>query len=113
MNIDDALRRLAQRYPGDSPARQPVHTVYGGAHLFKSDTAVKLGALALTALQEFGGDPDEFARAIGIPGRLAHRVHQRVRSKTSGSTSRTATAIALMPKRMDTPRGRRARSRSG
>src|SRR6266700_4076333 len=81
MNIDDALRGLAQRYPGDSPARQPVHTVYGGAHLFKSDTAVKLGALALTALQEFGGDPDEFARAIGIPDRLAHRVHQRVIEK--------------------------------
>jgi len=81
MNIDDALRRLAQRYPGDSPARQPVHTVYGGAHLFKSDTAVKLGALALTALQEFGGDPDEFARVIGIPGRLAQRVHRRVVEK--------------------------------
>ena len=81
MNIDGALRKLAQRYPGDSPARQPVHTVYGGAHLFRSDTAVKLGALALTALQEFGGDPDEFARVIGIPGHLARRVHQRVIDK--------------------------------
>src|SRR5229473_7239274 len=28
---------LAARYPGESPARQPVHTVYGGAHLFKAN----------------------------------------------------------------------------
>jgi citrate lyase beta subunit len=81
MNIDDALRRLGERYPGDSPARQPVHTVYGGAHLFRADTAVKLGALAMTALQEYGGDPDEFAGIIGIPPHLAHRVYARVVDK--------------------------------
>ena len=33
-----ANAEFAARYPGDSPDRQPVHTVYGGAHLFKSDT---------------------------------------------------------------------------
>ncbi len=25
-----------QRYPGETGRRQPVHTVYGGAHLFKA-----------------------------------------------------------------------------
>lgn len=34
-------------YPGDLPDRQPVHTVYGGANLFKSDSTVKMGKGAL------------------------------------------------------------------
>lgn len=34
-------------YPGDLPHRQPVHTVYGGANLFKSDSTVKMGKAAL------------------------------------------------------------------
>ena len=34
-------------YPGELPDRQPVHTVYGGANRFKSDTPVKLGQVAL------------------------------------------------------------------
>ena len=33
-----ANRAFARRYPGDRAARQPVHTVYGGAQLFKAET---------------------------------------------------------------------------
>ena len=54
--LDKANVRVAEQFPGDSPARQPVHTVYGGAHLFKADAAQKLGALALRALQEHAPD---------------------------------------------------------
>jgi citrate lyase beta subunit len=64
--LDQALAALAKRFPGDSGQRQPVHTVYGGAQLFKSDTAPKLGALALRSLSEFAPDPQSFARAIGL-----------------------------------------------
>ena len=32
--LDKANVRVAELFPGDSPMRQPVHTVYGGAHLF-------------------------------------------------------------------------------
>ncbi|HEX7798333.1 MAG TPA: hypothetical protein VF456_28415, partial [Vicinamibacterales bacterium] len=39
-----ANRSVNERYPGDSATRQPVHTVYGGAHLFTADIAQKLGA---------------------------------------------------------------------
>jgi len=73
--------RVAERYPGDSGARQPVHTVYGGAHLFTSDTAGKLGALALRALESYAADAGAFAEAIGIRGELAPRVYDRVRDK--------------------------------
>ena len=30
-------------FPGDPSDRQPVHTVYGGAHLFKSGHGLNLG----------------------------------------------------------------------
>ena len=76
-----AQARVSARYPGDSGARQPVHTVYGGAHLFCSDTARKLGALALRALEAYAPDATTFAEAIGIPGELAPKVYERVRAK--------------------------------
>src|SRR5439155_7327309 len=64
--LDQALVAVAARFPGDSGQRQPVHTVYGGAQLFKYDTTPKLGALALRSLSEFAPDPQSFARAIGL-----------------------------------------------
>ena len=93
--LDDALAAFARRFPGDSPARQPVHTVYGGAHLFKSDTPPKLGVPALKSLNEYGPDTHGFARIPGIPDALAAIVHHRVVAKTtpaSGEASRTAVA---------------------
>lgn len=49
-------------------ARQPVHTVYGGAHLFKAEAAAKLGRSALAALDTWAGDGFAFARAVGLEG---------------------------------------------
>jgi citrate lyase beta subunit len=73
--IHDAWSKLTQAnmefnqfYPGDSAARQPVHTVYGGAQLFKADSAKKLGAFALSALQEYAPDFIDFAKALKLPG---------------------------------------------
>ncbi len=86
--LSDALGRLqgAQadfngRYPGDSGARQPVHTVYGGAHLFKAETCQKLGALALRVLAEQAPDAATFAEALGFPATLADTVYERVKEK--------------------------------
>ncbi len=62
-NID-----FARKYPGEIGRRQPVHTVYGGAHLFKSDSAQRLGALARRSLDQFAPDFLVFAKAIGLPG---------------------------------------------
>jgi citrate lyase beta subunit len=79
--LDPPLARLAARYPGESGQRQPVHTVYGGAHLFKSDTAVKLGALAARALNEHAPDAKTFAQAIGLSSSLAESIYSRVQEK--------------------------------
>jgi citrate lyase beta subunit len=79
--VKRAQARVTARYPGDSGARQPVHTVYGGAHLFSSDTAPKLGSLALRALDTYAPDAKAFGEAIAIPGELADKVYDRVREK--------------------------------
>jgi citrate lyase beta subunit len=66
--LQQANTSFSQRYPGESGLRQPVHTVYGGAHLFKSDSAKRLGELARRSLEQFAPDFIVFARAIGLPG---------------------------------------------
>jgi Malate synthase len=63
-----AHEAFALRYPGPRGDRQPVHTVYGGAHLFRADTAKRLGEKALEALDEYAPDFISFARAIELPG---------------------------------------------
>src|SRR5205823_4535205 len=55
-------------YPGEPSSRQPVHTVYGGAHLWTADSAAKLGALARASLREYAPDFVTFAKAIHLPG---------------------------------------------
>src|SRR5438105_2621716 len=70
-----------QHYPGEQGQRQPVHTVYGGAHLFKSDTTKKLGELAIRALQQYAPDAESFAEAVGIEPAQAQTVHGRVIEK--------------------------------
>jgi len=79
--VQRAQSRVLARYPGDSGARQPVHTVYGGAHLFSSDTAKKLGELALRSLETYAPDPASFADAIGISAELGPKVYERVIDK--------------------------------
>ncbi len=72
---------VAARYVGDSGARQPVHTVYGGAHLFTAETARKLGELALRSLETYAPDAMTFADIVGIRAELAQTVYDRVRAK--------------------------------
>ena len=79
--LEKPLADLAARFPGESDQRQPVHTVYGGAHLFKSDTAPKLGTLALRVLNEHAPDAAAFAAAIGLPSADAETIYSRVIEK--------------------------------
>lgn len=67
-DLSAANLAFARRYPGDPPGRQPVHTVYGGAHLFRADTAQKLGGLALRAFDEYAHDHVILASALHLPG---------------------------------------------
>jgi hypothetical protein len=82
----EQLRRtngnVARAFPGETGERQPVHTVYGGAHLFKADTASRLGRLALAAIHEYAPDGETLARALDLaPGVDAALVRARVVAK--------------------------------
>ena len=66
--LDAAHKSQDRRYPGSSFERRPIHVVYGGAHLFKSATARRLGDIALRSLDDFAPDFISFAKAIGLPG---------------------------------------------
>lgn len=77
------MSAFSERYPGESGRRQPVHTVYGGAHLFKSDTTVKLGQLAVRSFNAFAPDAAIFAKTLNIPEQIRATVYERVREKLS------------------------------
>ncbi|HAF88752.1 MAG: DUF6986 family protein [bacterium] len=63
-----ANKSFDSNYPGKSLKRQPVHTIYGGAHLFKAETAQKMGQLALNNLADFAPNFVVFAKALELKG---------------------------------------------
>src|SRR5687767_13578579 len=71
-SIFDELRKanlkFQQIYPGDKPDRQPVHTVYGGANLFKSDTCEKMGEVAIRNLKMYAPNFVVLANVLQLDG---------------------------------------------
>ncbi len=55
-------------YKGDSPERQPVHTVYGGANLFTHDTAARMSQAALKSFRTYAPDFTVLARVLELQG---------------------------------------------
>ena len=55
-------------YPGERPDRQPVHTVYGGADLFKYNSAELLGEKALQALMTYAPNFAVFGKVFHLDG---------------------------------------------
>ncbi len=83
LELKRANAAFRRDYPGDLLERQPVHTVYGGAHLFKATTPRKLGELALRALNELADDGPALSDALGLglSGKTAEQLYQRVAHK--------------------------------
>ena len=82
--LTTANKKLAALYPGDSIARQPVHTFIGGADTFTSDAAERAGRQALDTLDNFAPNAAAFAKIIGLPAGipgLAELVRERVVGK--------------------------------
>lgn len=76
-----ANEEFARIHPGDSGRRQPIHTFYGGAHLFKSDGTRRLGDLAQRALSEYAPDPTTLASALDITETFAENIYTRIVDK--------------------------------
>ena len=66
--IEQANNHFDNLYPGDSAERQAIHTVYGGAQIFKAQTASRLGQLAIRSVNEYAPDFVSFAKALELPG---------------------------------------------
>ena len=72
---------LAARYPGDSGARQPVHTVYVPADRMAAGLPADWGARALTALAANAPTAAALAEATGLDPDLVGRVLPAVLAK--------------------------------
>jgi len=85
--VDELLaasdRALRASYPGDRPGRQPVHTAYVPADLFRPDLAADWGQQAVQALADCAPSPADFGAAMGVPGDIAAIVRERVVAKLS------------------------------
>lgn len=70
-------------YPGDRSERQPVHTLYGGANLFKSDAPILLGKRALEILETYAPNHEVFGKAFGLTGGtdFSKRIYDKVVAK--------------------------------
>src|SRR3954453_19771724 len=81
--LSDANKAFMRRYPGESNRRQAVHSVYGGAHLFKADSAPRLGEVALRSLEEYAPDASSLAQVLGLntERELAGKIYGRVVEK--------------------------------
>jgi len=72
-----------QIYPGDRSERQPVHTLYGGANLFKSDSAALLGKRALEIFETYAPDHKVFGKVFNmdITTGFSEKVYKKVIAK--------------------------------
>lgn len=78
--LADTDEFLERSYPGDSGARQPVHTVYVPSDVFTADLPAQWGGAAFAAVEDAGGLTG-LAERIGIAEHLIADVVGRVSDK--------------------------------
>ncbi len=80
-SVEQANSEFAAKYPGVALARQPVHTLYGGAQLYKPGAALKLGRLARDHFDTYAPSPEKLAEVLEIELDMAGRIFARIRDK--------------------------------
>ena len=86
-SLSNANTEFQKIYPGDRSDRQPVHTLYGGANLFKSDSALSLGKRSLELFESYApnskvfGDVFEMDKASGFSERIYQKVIAKLKSE--------------------------------
>src|SRR4051812_31571829 len=78
-----ANQDFMRRFPAESDRRQAGHTVYAGRHLFKADSAQKLGEVALRSLREYAPDAATLGKALGLTSdpALLQKMYARIVEK--------------------------------
>ena len=82
-SLSQANNAFNEIYPSDRSERQPVHTLYGGANLFKSDAPIALGNRALEILETYAPNHEVFGKAFGLTGGsdFSKRIYDKVVTK--------------------------------
>jgi citrate lyase beta subunit len=78
--LSAANRAFMDAYPGESGARQPVHTLYWPADEFRADSVQRMGAAALRFLEDYFPNAVTFGGHLS-QGRLAEAVYDRTVQK--------------------------------
>ncbi len=80
--LSSANKVFDAQFPGIALDRIPVHTLYGGAHLFKHTAPAKLSGLAQQHFATYAPDAQAFARALDLSSSaLTETVYRRVLEK--------------------------------
>ncbi|MEO6541561.1 MAG: phosphoenolpyruvate kinase [Ferruginibacter sp.] len=81
--LKEANTSFQQIYPGDRSERQPVHTLYGGANLFKYDSAPTLGKRALEIFETYAPDHNVFGNVFGMDTKtsFSKKIYNKVIAK--------------------------------
>ena len=81
-SLKEANTAFQKIYPGDRSERQPVHTLYGGANLFKYDSAKSLGERGLEILQIYAPDHKVFGNVFGFENpEFSKKIYDKVIAK--------------------------------
>lgn len=82
-NLSKANATFNEIYPGDRSDRQPVHTLYGGANLFKSDSPIALGKRALEIVELYAPNHEVFGQAFGLSSEnnFSKKIYDKVVAK--------------------------------
>ncbi|QQS31718.1 MAG: phosphoenolpyruvate kinase [Acidobacteriota bacterium] len=76
--LTSSLGKLGGIEHSNNLTGQPLHTVYGGANLFSSDTPAKLARLTRGAFETYLPDTGAVTSVFGISTRLAEEVHRKI-----------------------------------
>jgi citrate lyase beta subunit len=81
-SLKEANTSFQKIYPGDRSERQPVHTLYGGANLFKHDSAKALGERALEVFETYAPDHKIFGKVFGFDNNdFSQKIYNKVIAK--------------------------------
>jgi len=81
-SLKEANTSFQKIYPGDRSERQPVHTLYGGANLFKYDSAKALGERALEVFETYAPDHKIFGKVFGFDNNdFSQKIYNKVIAK--------------------------------
>lgn len=80
-DIYSQLDLFHSQFPGDKNTREPIHVLYGGAHLFSRESVAKLSSIAVRSFEQNLEQPNALTEIFGIDVAVADDVYQRVAQK--------------------------------